>query len=120
LVRMRLVRSILVVAIGLLLGVYVFDCEAMTTPDQAMKCCGSMPCAPHGHHGQDCCKTMPTMHAPYVQPTTVQRTPFSSMILAVAPPAGDALDLTRLERTTSAVSLAPPVFSPPTVSPLRS
>jgi len=32
---MRLARSILVAVIGLLLGVYVFDCEAMTTPEQA-------------------------------------------------------------------------------------
>jgi hypothetical protein len=116
---MRLARSILVAVIGLLLGVYVFDCEAMTTPEQAMKCCGSMPCAPHGHHDQDCCKTMPTMHTPFVQPSAVQRASFSSITLAVVPPAIDAFDSTFLERTTSAISHAPPILSPPTVSPLR-
>src|SRR6516225_899875 len=116
---MRLVRSILVVAIGLLLGVYVFDCEAMTTPEEAMKCCGSMPCAPHGHHGQDCCRTMPTMHAPFVQPSAAQQASFSSSILAVVPSTSDAFDSTFLERTATPVSHGPPIFSPPMVSPLR-
>jgi hypothetical protein len=116
---MTLARSILVTMIVLLLGVYVFDCEAMTTPEEAMKCCGSMPCAPHGHHGQDCCKTMPTMHAPFVQPSAVQRVSFSLITLAVVLPASDAFDSTITERTTNAISHGPPIFSPPTVPHLR-
>jgi hypothetical protein len=31
--------------------------SAMAQEPQAMKCCGSMPCAP-SNHGQDCCKNM--------------------------------------------------------------
>jgi hypothetical protein len=116
---MRFARTILVVMIALLLGVYIFDCEAMTTPEQAMKCCSSMPCAPQGHHGQDCCKTMPTMHAPFVQPSTVVRVSFSSIMLAVVTTVSDVFHSARLERTTIAISHAPPIFSPPTVSPLR-
>src|SRR6516225_7244440 len=116
---MRLARSILTTVVALLLGVYVFDCEAMTTPEQAMQCCGSMPCSPHGHDGQDCCKTMPTLHAPFVQPSTVQRVSSSSITLVVMPTVSDALSLTSLARTTSAISHAPPILSPPTASPLR-
>jgi hypothetical protein len=43
----------------------------MTTPEQATQCCSSMPCMAQGHDGQDRCKSMPFMHAPFVRPTTI-------------------------------------------------
>ena len=64
---MHSIRPLFVAILALALGAYAFDCEAVTTPEQAMQC-KSMHCSPHGHHGQDCCKAMPTKHAPFVRP----------------------------------------------------
>jgi|SRR5215469_841358 len=68
---MWLARRTLVVALIAALAAYALDCVGMTTPEQAMQCCNSMRCPSHGHHGQDCCKTMPTMHSTIGQPTAV-------------------------------------------------
>jgi hypothetical protein len=68
---MRFSKPILVAVIAVALAAYAFDCSAMTTPDEAMQCCNSMPCSPQGHQGQDCCKTMPSMHAPFVKSSSV-------------------------------------------------
>jgi len=51
-------RLLLTLATGALLLLQFGDCmSAMAQDPQAMKCCGSMPCAP-ANHGQDCCKNM--------------------------------------------------------------
>ena len=51
-------RLFLVLAAAALLFLQFGDCmSAMAQDPQAMKCCGSMPCAPV-NHGQDCCKDM--------------------------------------------------------------
>jgi hypothetical protein len=63
------------------------DCEAATTPEQAMQCCKSMHCSSHGRHGQECCKTMPTMPAPFVPPSSVHGASFSPVVFAVMAPA---------------------------------
>jgi thiol-disulfide isomerase/thioredoxin len=63
---MNLAKPILVALLAVALAVYAFDCGAMTMPEQAMQCCNFMPCSSQGHRGQDCCKTMPAMHAPFV------------------------------------------------------
>jgi hypothetical protein len=68
---MRFSKAILVAVVALAVTAYAFDCSAMTTPDEAMQCCSSMPCSPHGHQEQDCCKTMPSMHAPFVKSSSV-------------------------------------------------
>ena len=115
---MRFAKLALVAVVALLVGAYGFDCEAMTTPEQAMQCCGSMPCSPHGHDGQDCCKSMPTLHAPFVKPTAG---PVSFHLTVVALltishfPIAAASERERMRATVH----APPIFSPPTVSPLR-
>ena len=62
---MRFAKTIAVVFAVVALAAYGFDCLAMTTPEQAMRCCNSMPCAPNGHHGQDCCKTMPSVQTAF-------------------------------------------------------
>jgi hypothetical protein len=55
---MMLKRLFLILAAGALLFLQFGDCmSAMAQDPQAMKCCGSMPCAP-ANHGQDCCKNM--------------------------------------------------------------
>jgi len=68
---MWLVRRVQIAALIVALATYALDCVGMTTPEQAMQCCNSMRCPSHGHHGQDCCKTMPAMHAAIGQPTAV-------------------------------------------------
>src|SRR5713101_2454307 len=57
---MRLGKTFLLVAIATALASYAVDCSAMNTPEQAMHCCGSMPCTPHHGNSEDCCKTMPS------------------------------------------------------------
>jgi hypothetical protein len=65
---MMLRRLFLVLAAGALLFLQFGDCmSAMAQDPQAMKCCGSMPCAP-ANHGQDCCKNMVAPQAPSVLP----------------------------------------------------
>jgi hypothetical protein len=101
------------------LTAYAFDCGPATTPAQAMQCCDSMQCSSHGHHGQDCCKTMPTMHAPYVGPASVPSVSFSSVVLAVrsAPGAPETMDFS--VGVIAAHCHAPPILSVPTPLPLR-
>jgi len=106
-------------ALVVALAAYALDCGAMTTPEQAMQCCSSMPCAPHGHDGQDCCKDMPSMHAPFVQMVSAQSAPQIHATGAVLT-TPQASGLTRLDHGTFGVqSHAAPVTSPPTYSPLR-
>jgi hypothetical protein len=67
---MRSAKPIFLAILAVALAAYAFDCSAATTPEQAMQCCKSMACSSHGHDAQDCCKTMPSMHAPFVQPSS--------------------------------------------------
>ena len=61
-------RLFLIFAAGALLFLQFGDCmSAMAQDPQAMKCCGSMPCAP-ANHGQDCCKNMVAPQAPGMLP----------------------------------------------------
>ena len=61
-------RLFLILAAGALLFLQFGDCmSAMAQDPQAMKCCGSMPCAP-ANHGHDCCKSMVAPQAPGVLP----------------------------------------------------
>ena len=51
-------RLFLILVAGAILFLQFGDCmSSMAQDPQAMKCCGSMPCAP-ANHGQDCCKNM--------------------------------------------------------------
>ena len=61
-------RLLFVLAAGALLILQFGDCMSPMAQDrQAMKCCGSMPCAP-ANHGQDCCKNMVAPQASSVLP----------------------------------------------------
>src|SRR4029077_9961734 len=75
-------KFIFLVAFVVALAAYSFDCGAALTPEQAMKCCDSMPCS-QGEHGQDCCNTMPSAHSSFVQPTSVTHGSFCPFFFAV-------------------------------------
>jgi len=101
------------------LAAYAFDCGAMTTPEQAMQCCASMPCAPHGHDGQDCCKSMPSMHAPFVQSAAVHSRSQVRTVVAILIVSDDLSSSPAESVTRGMHSHGPPKISPPTSSPLR-
>jgi len=65
---MRFGKSILLLALAAVLATYAVDCSAMNTPEQAMQCCGSMPCSPHHGNSEDCCKTMTSARTPNLLP----------------------------------------------------
>src|SRR5258708_19355497 len=113
---MRLVRPIFLAVLAAALLAYAFDCGAPATSEQAMQCCHSMPCSSHGHHAQDCCKTMAAMHAPFVQPSSVQGVSYSPLAFAVPTTIGKPLAQDFPNRVIAAVSHAPPI--PPAPPPL--
>lgn len=116
---MHLFKPILMLALVVALAAYALDCGAMTTPEQAMQCCNSMPCAPHGHDGQDCCKDMPSMHAPFVQSASAQSAPQTHAGGAVLTTPRASNSARPTHRTVGVQWHAPPAVSPPTFSPLR-
>ena len=110
---MYFAKLILLAALAVALAAYAFDCGAMTTPEQAMQCCNSMPCSSQGHHGQDCCKTMPAMHAPFVQPSFGHGIPYSPVMVAGLTTFDESHAEDSSARTIAEHSHAPPiVFSP--------
>jgi len=115
---MRLAKAILLALLTVALAAYAFDCGA-TTPEQAMQCCNSMPCSSHGHHGQDCCKTMPAMHAPFVQPSFVHGVRYSPVVVAVVATFDESHRADPSARTVVEHSHAPPIFYSPAPPPLR-
>jgi hypothetical protein len=119
LVEMRFARPVLMVVLGVALAVYAFDCGAMTTPEQAMQCCNSMPCSSQGHHGQDCCKTMPAMHAPFVQPSFAHGIPYSPVVVAVLTTFDESHGAGSSDRIIAQLSHAPPIGYSPAPLPLR-
>jgi len=116
---MRLARPIFLTVLAAALAAYAFDCGVATTPEQAMQCCNSMPCSSHGHHAQDCCKTMQAMHAPFVQPSSVHGVSYSPLVFAVLPATSESLALDSSNRVIAAHCHAPPIRSALAPIPLR-
>ena len=111
---MGFVRPILVVLLAVALAAYGFDCLAMTTPEQAMQCCNSMPCSPQGHHNQDCCKTMATLQAPFVQTQSGHGISLAQVSVASARVATDTASTDVSISNLAADGNAPPLlYSPP-------
>jgi hypothetical protein len=81
---MRFAKPILVAVLGFAFAAYGFDCSPMMSPDKAMECCDSMNCS-HGMHGEDCCQTAPSVHAPFVQPASTHSVAFAPLVFAVQP-----------------------------------
>ena len=116
---MRFARPILTVAVAFALATYALDCLAMTAPEQAMQCCGSMPCASGGHSSQECCKNMPSQHATFVQPASSHDISHVDVVLALLSKFGDCFDLNSSPRFVAAQSHAPPIFNKSAPLPLR-
>jgi hypothetical protein len=117
---MRLVKPILMAVMAIALAVYAFDCLAMSTPEDAMQCCDSMPCASHSpEHSQDCCKTMPSVHAPFVQPSSLQDASFSLVFLAALPDVIGSKELDSPVDILAAHWHEPPIPHIAALSPLR-
>jgi hypothetical protein len=91
----------------------------MTTPDEAMQCCNSMPCSPHGHQGQDCCTTMPSMHAPFVKSASVHSVKPLGFQLAVLASGQDFVNSDSFIGRVAIHSHAPPDNHAFDLTPLR-
>ena len=116
---MRLAKPIFLTVLAITLAAYAFDCGAAATPEKALQCCNSMPCSSHGHHAQDCCKTMPTMHAPFVQPSSMHGVSYSPLVFTVLPAARESQGFDPSDRVVEATCHAPPILSAPAPLPLR-
>ena len=116
---MGFARLTLTIAIVAALSAYAFDCLAMATPEQAMECCKSMHCSSHGHHGQDCCKAMPTTRTPFVQPSSAHGTTFSPVALIVMHACGESLRYDSSPRNIAEYCHAPPIIYLPAPVPIR-
>ena len=115
---MRFAKQIFPAVLTLALAVYAFDCGA-TTPQQAMECCKSMPCSSQGHHGQDCCNTMPAMHAPFVQPTSVHGISYSPVVVAAVAGLEESRGGDSSARFIAERSHPPPIICTQAPPPLR-
>jgi hypothetical protein len=115
---MVLVRPIFSAVLTVALAAYAFDCAPMATAEQAMQCCKSMQCMRHGHHGQDCCKTMPSTQADVGQPTSVNHS-LAHVAVGVVQKFNEFLCIAVSVRFVADQSHAPPILSPPSVLPLR-
>jgi hypothetical protein len=118
-VKMHLVKSIFLVALVVALAAYSFDCGAAMTPEQAMKCCDSMPCSSQGQHGQDCCNTMPSAQASFVQPTCAARVSFVPVVFAVLQASIESCGVNFSERVIAEHLDAAPISPSPGLVPLR-
>src|SRR3984957_6510688 len=116
---MHSIRPLFVAILAVALGAYAFDCEAATTPEQAMQCCKSMHCSSHGHHGQDCCKTMPAMHAPFVQTSFISGISYSPAVVAVLSTLVESPGRLSSAFIIAELSHAPPLAFSQALLPLR-
>jgi hypothetical protein len=115
---MEFAKSIFSAVLTVSLIAYAFDCAPVATAQQAMQCCKSMRCMSHHQHGQDCCKTMPSTHDVVGQPSSANHS-FAPAVCGLVEPFGASPSVTTSARLIADQSHAPPVFSQPTVLPLR-
>jgi hypothetical protein len=115
---MRFAKLILPVVLTVALAAYALDCVGMTSAEQAMQCCKSMHCSHHGK-SQDCCKTMPETHRPFVQAPAAHQFTFAALGLAVLPVIHPSPNADSVARFLRANSHAPPDSPPPASPPLR-
>ena len=113
------VKKTLLIVVLATLTTHGFDCLALTTPEQAMQCCNSMPCAPGGHHGQDCCKTMPSINGPFLQPQHTSIEPDVHVVGAATSDLTSVQVLLGESVGVSALSHAPPIRYSSSSPPIR-
>lgn len=107
------------VVLTIAFAVYGSDCLAMTTPEQAMRCCRSMHCSSHGHHGQDCCKSMSEVHPPFVLPEAQHQHHCGHMVIADGPESARSPRLDCAFLSVVAQCHAPPASRAQTSWPIR-
>lgn len=114
---MRFARPILIAVLGFAFAAYGFDCSPIMSPDQAMECCDSMNCS-HGMHGEDCCQTGTSVHAPFVQPASMHSISYAPQAWPVL---AASLELHSIDQASGDVALRfhdPPLILEPT-APLQ-
>lgn len=116
---MRFAGRVLIAVLTTALAGYALDCAGMTTPELAMQCCNSMRCPSHGHHGQDCCKSMPSAHAVLGQPSSVQGMSFSPIALGTVQAFRQSATCASSSRMIAEDAHAPPFLDSPAPLPLR-
>src|ERR1700730_4542508 len=102
-------KPIFIVAFVVALAADSFYCGAAVTPEQAMKCCDSMPCSSQGQQGQDCCNAMPSAHASFVQPTSLTQGSFALVLFAVLQNSIDSHGDNSSDRVITAFAYDPPI-----------
>jgi hypothetical protein len=113
-------KPILLLIVAAAIALYATDCGAMTTPDQAMQCCDTMPCSSHSpERSQECCSNMPSVHAPFLQPASTQGLSFSPVFVALLPGFDALPGLHSTANIYRARSHAPPISPTASLSPLR-
>src|SRR4051794_7673292 len=99
------------------IATFAVDCGATMTAQEAAFCCKNMNCPSQGQNSQDCCKLMPSLHAPFVQ-TTQHEISVPIIAGATVPIVGELLPISTflvpLEQ-----SHAPPILAPPSQTPIR-
>jgi len=116
------IRPLFVAILAVALGAYAFDCEAATTPEQAMQCCQSMgmECASHGLSAMDCCSSMQSAQAPFVMSAAPSHDSFATLLVfAVLPAENLSAELNSSGELLTAQSHAPPIFNLSAPLPLR-
>jgi hypothetical protein len=116
---MRFGKAILVAVVALALTAFVLDCAAATTPAEAMQCCSSMPCSSHSHASQDCCKSMPTVHAAFVQPSGAPTVSMPALQPLALGATAHAIHLHSFGMRILGNEHAPPEINVPDLNPLR-
>jgi hypothetical protein len=110
---------VLVAVLTMALASYALDCAGMTTPGLATECCNSMRCPSRGHHGQDCCKSMPSVHAVLGQPSSVQGMSSSPVALGTVQAFHQSATCASSYRVIAEDAHAPPFLDSPAPLPLR-
>jgi len=118
---MLFIRPIFTAALFVALAAYAFDCVPMSTPDEAMQCCDSMPCPSQGHgHSEDCCKTMTAPHSPFMQPHSLDHVSFSWVFFSILPGVYVSPDIdSTAQHILASHSHAPPIPQVEGILPLR-
>jgi hypothetical protein len=119
LIAMSFAGRVLIAVLSVALAGYALDCVGMTTPEQAMRCCNSMRCSLHARHSEDCCKSMPSVHATFGQPPSVQGVSFSPIALGIVHALDQCDTCASSSRLIAEHAHAPPFLDSPVPLPLR-
>jgi hypothetical protein len=115
---MKQFRLIVLALFAVALATYGLDCQGTMTSDEAMQCCKEMSCSSHGQNSQDCCKTMPSLHSPFVQTAITHGVSLPHLVITVMPFVSNC-SITLFSGVIPAQCHAPPSSSPCSDLPIR-